>query len=269
MWSRPTLRNVFSRGTWLHGLENAMKGLNKGVFNPKSQPGTYQIRSSWPRNTHLRSVSRIWISERGTVCRKYTSRGPSRLCTVQIVQEYCNTCIGLRGESSQPPDPKNNPRFSLHVCRLRNVVLAEIVLKKRCFFTSDCAVPWRNVSRVAVWEQLCLNPWLARTPQKVADHKRSWKMWLRTINSPLWNFWINIKHFKPQNNNKTVSFYIHYYSKSSVFWDITPCSPLNVNGCFRGIYRLNLWGRRIRQTRKAGWRSTGYTALYPRRLYSS
>jgi hypothetical protein len=28
--------------------------------------------------------------------------------------------------------------------------------------------------------------------------------------------------------------------KSTIFWDITPCSPLKVNQCFRGTYRLHL-----------------------------
>jgi hypothetical protein len=30
--------------------------------------------------------------------------------------------------------------------------------------------------------------------------------------------------------------------KSSVFWDITPCSPLKVNRCFGGTYRIHLQG---------------------------
>jgi hypothetical protein len=33
--------------------------------------------------------------------------------------------------------------------------------------------------------------------------------------------------------------------KSTIFWDITPCSPLNVNRRFGGTYRLHLQGRRI------------------------
>jgi hypothetical protein len=36
----------------------------------------------------------------------------------------------------------------------------------------------------------------------------------------------------------------------SVFWDITPCSPLEVNRRFRGTCRLHLHGRRISQARK-------------------
>jgi hypothetical protein len=32
--------------------------------------------------------------------------------------------------------------------------------------------------------------------------------------------------------------------KSTIFWDITPCSPLSVNRRFGGTYRLHLQGRR-------------------------
>jgi hypothetical protein len=38
-------------------------------------------------------------------------------------------------------------------------------------------------------------------------------------------------------------------SKSSIFWDMTPCSPLELNWCFRGTYRLHLRGKRISQAR--------------------
>jgi hypothetical protein len=37
--------------------------------------------------------------------------------------------------------------------------------------------------------------------------------------------------------------------KSSVFWDITPCSPLKVDRCFGGTSHLHFQGRRIRQAR--------------------
>jgi hypothetical protein len=37
--------------------------------------------------------------------------------------------------------------------------------------------------------------------------------------------------------------------KSTIFWDITPCSPLNVNRRFGGTYRLHLQGRRISRER--------------------
>jgi hypothetical protein len=37
--------------------------------------------------------------------------------------------------------------------------------------------------------------------------------------------------------------------KSTIFWDITPCSPLKVNRCFGGTYRPRLHGRRISRAR--------------------
>jgi hypothetical protein len=37
--------------------------------------------------------------------------------------------------------------------------------------------------------------------------------------------------------------------KSSVFWDITLCSPLKVNRPFGGTYRLHRQGRKICQAR--------------------
>jgi hypothetical protein len=42
--------------------------------------------------------------------------------------------------------------------------------------------------------------------------------------------------------------------KSSIFWDITPCSPLKVNWCFGGTCRLHLQGLRIQERilRKVG-----------------
>jgi hypothetical protein len=88
--------------------------------------------------------------------------------------------------------------------------------------------------------------------------------------------------------------------KSTIFWDITLCSPLNVNRRFGGTYRLHLQGRRISWARNQQssachllsywfltrlilrpwrWRRyippkrrltfNDYTALYPRRQYSS
>jgi hypothetical protein len=37
--------------------------------------------------------------------------------------------------------------------------------------------------------------------------------------------------------------------KSSIFWDISPCSPLKVNRRFGETYRLNLQNRRISHVR--------------------
>jgi hypothetical protein len=38
---------------------------------------------------------------------------------------------------------------------------------------------------------------------------------------------------------------------STIFWDITPCSPLIVNRRFGGLYRFHLQGRKIRQDTRA------------------
>jgi hypothetical protein len=38
--------------------------------------------------------------------------------------------------------------------------------------------------------------------------------------------------------------------KSSIFWDIMPCSPLSVRRCFGGTYRLNLQGRKNKLSMK-------------------
>jgi hypothetical protein len=57
--------------------------------------------------------------------------------------------------------------------------------------------------------------------------------------------------------------------KSTIFWDITPRSPLKFNRRFGGTYCLHLQGRRISRVRyqrvNEGWLSTDYTALYPRK----
>jgi hypothetical protein len=41
--------------------------------------------------------------------------------------------------------------------------------------------------------------------------------------------------------------------KSTIFWDITPCSPLKVNRHFGGKYRLNLQGRKNKPSKKPAW----------------
>jgi hypothetical protein len=39
------------------------------------------------------------------------------------------------------------------------------------------------------------------------------------------------------------------FLKSTIFWDITPCSPLKINRHFGGTYRLHLHGRSISRAR--------------------
>jgi hypothetical protein len=38
--------------------------------------------------------------------------------------------------------------------------------------------------------------------------------------------------------------------KSTIFWDITPCSPLKVYRRFGGTYRLHLQGRKNKLSKK-------------------
>jgi hypothetical protein len=41
---------------------------------------------------------------------------------------------------------------------------------------------------------------------------------------------------------------------STIFWDITPCSPLKVNRRFEGTYRLHLHGRKKKASKKPAWK---------------
>jgi hypothetical protein len=47
-------------------------------------------------------------------------------------------------------------------------------------------------------------------------------------------------------------------TKSTIFWDITPCSPLKVNRRFRETHRFHLQGRisRARYQRESRWQAT-------------
>jgi hypothetical protein len=60
--------------------------------------------------------------------------------------------------------------------------------------------------------------------------------------------------------NSHFLFLIHVIIKTStIFWDITPCSPLNVNRRFGGTYRLHLQGRRISKAtnqRECRWQAS-------------
>jgi hypothetical protein len=61
------------------------------------------------------------------------------------------------------------------------------------------------------------------------------------------------------------------FTESSIFWDITPCSPFKVDL----LYTVLLFGLFFDTEdgdmflRNVGWISTNYTALYPRRYNSS
>jgi hypothetical protein len=50
--------------------------------------------------------------------------------------------------------------------------------------------------------------------------------------------------------------------KSTIFWDITPCSPLSVNRRFAGTYRLHLHGQRNNFSKVWGSHRDGYEHYY-------
>jgi hypothetical protein len=52
--------------------------------------------------------------------------------------------------------------------------------------------------------------------------------------------------FRHSSNIRVVGFAVltAVVMKSSIFWDITPCSPFQVNRRFGGTYSLRLQGRR-------------------------
>jgi hypothetical protein len=70
------------------------------------------------------------------------------------------------------------------------------------------------------------------------------------------------------------SYHTAVVMQSSIFWEISLCSPLKVNGRFGGTRRLHLQFRRRSQVRShreadseqgVGWVSIDYTTLYPGR----
>jgi hypothetical protein len=58
-------------------------------------------------------------------------------------------------------------------------------------------------------------------------------------------------NFSSCNNTKSVGFEVltAVIKKSTVFWDITPCSQWKVKGRFGGTYRLHLQDQRISRAR--------------------
>jgi hypothetical protein len=50
--------------------------------------------------------------------------------------------------------------------------------------------------------------------------------------------------------------------KSTIFWGITPCSPLKVNRRFGGTYRLHLQSRRTRWKRYSPKRRMTFNGLH-------
>jgi hypothetical protein len=67
------------------------------------------------------------------------------------------------------------------------------------------------------------------------------------------------KHLPGGTENKHKN--LHQIVKSTIFWDITPFSPLKVNRRFGVTYHLHLQGRsisRARNQRKSRWQSLPY-----------
>jgi hypothetical protein len=62
-------------------------------------------------------------------------------------------------------------------------------------------------------------------------------------------------------NKKQECYPHHRDSQSTIIWDITPCSPLNVNRRLVGTYLLHLQGRRISRVRnkpESRWQAEWY-----------
>jgi hypothetical protein len=96
----------------------------------------------------------------------------------------------------------------------------------------------------------------------------------------LWSSYFHLVHNIIFDNVLFFSPFLQYIGiiKSVIFWDITPCSPLRVNGRFGGTYHLYLQGRKKAQQepdffdpedgsdmslQNVGSLSTDCTALYP------
>jgi hypothetical protein len=66
------------------------------------------------------------------------------------------------------------------------------------------------------------------------------KVIYRSIGEKCWRWWHELFSWGFEVRTAMVM-------KSSIFWDITPCSSLKVNLCFGGTCRLHIQGRRISQ----------------------
>jgi hypothetical protein len=57
--------------------------------------------------------------------------------------------------------------------------------------------------------------------------------------------------------------------KSTIFWDITPCSPLSVNRCFGRTYRLRPQCRKNKLSKKGTWKQVTFPTLKMEAICSS
>jgi hypothetical protein len=82
-----------------------------------------------------------------------------------------------------------------------------------------------------------------------------YEIWMLTYSKiigvfPILYYYIDIKFKRKQVQEiYVIRVYTILLMKSSIFWDITSCSPLNVNWRFGGTCCLHLQGRRISQAR--------------------
>jgi hypothetical protein len=82
----------------------------------------------------------------------------------------------------------------------------------------------------------------------IVESQLGWESW-RNSERNMFN-WHNVDH--------------ESHIKSTIFWDITPCSPLKVSKRFGGTYRPHLHGRRISQARhqrERRWQAERYTRI--------
>jgi hypothetical protein len=56
---------------------------------------------------------------------------------------------------------------------------------------------------------------------------------------------------------------------SSIFWDLTPCSPLKVNRRFGGTFRFHVQGRRISQVRNQREAGSKHSSALKKKICSS
>jgi hypothetical protein len=86
-------------------------------------------------------------------------------------------------------------------------------------------------------------------------------------------FW-NLPGWAEENHEEHVGFKVitAMVMKSTIFWVIMLCSPLTVNRCFGGKYRLHLQGRKNKLRKKPPAFTLVFCSVYffrPRRWYSS
>jgi hypothetical protein len=72
---------------------------------------------------------------------------------------------------------------------------------------------------------------------------------------------LKVKHIQTTNAFAGLEVLTEVVMKSTIFWDITPCSPLKVNQRFGGTYRLQLQGRISQATCQSESRCQAFTLV--------